>query len=241
MRAWMMSALNKIFMLLLAVALLSGCQTQAPIKDVSYAPVRPIAPPPAPRGNGSIYQAGHEIAWFEDIRAQRVGDLLTITLVENTRANKSAKSEAKKANTTSLASPTILGSVPTFDASGLFPLASNKDNTLAFELSSSNDFDGEGSASQSNALTGNITVTVIEVLPNRNLYVRGEKRIGINQGNEYIRLSGIVRMQDITPENTVESTRIADPTITYQGEGMVADANTMGWMARFFNGVFSPF
>ncbi len=232
---------TKILLLLLSALLLSGCQSQAPIKDISYAPARPIAPPPAPRGNGSIYQTGHEVAWFEDIRAQRVGDLLTITLVENTSANKSAKSAAKKANTTSLASPTILGSVPTFDVSGLFPLASNKDNTLEFELSSSNDFGGEGSASQSNALNGNITVTVIEVLPNRNLLVRGEKRIGINQGNEYIRLSGIVRPQDITPDNTVESTRIADPTISYLGEGMVADANTMGWMARFFNSMFSPF
>jgi flagellar L-ring protein precursor FlgH len=90
-------------------------------------------------------------------------------------------------------------------------------------------------------LSGNITVTVIEVLPNRNLYVRGEKRIGINQGNEYIRLSGIVRPEDITPQNTIESTRIADPTIVYVGEGMVADANTMGWLARFFNSVLFPF
>ena len=82
---------------------------------------------------------------------------------------------------------------------------------------------------------------MIEVLPNRNLIVRGEKRIGINQGKEYVRLSGIVRPQDITPENTVESTRIADPTISYVGEGMVADANSMGWLARFFNSVLFPF
>ena len=237
----MMNTLNKILLLLLGVVLLSGCQSQGPVKDFSYAPVRPIAPPPAPQGNGAIYQAGYDVAWFEDNRAHRVGDLLTVILVENTSANKSAKSAAKKSNSTSIASPTILGSVPTFNASGLIPLASNKDNTLEFELSSSKDFDGEGSASQSNALSGNITVTVIEVLPNRNLYVRGEKRIGINQGNEYLRLSGIVRPHDITPENTVESTRIADPTISYKGEGMVADANSMGWLARFFNSVLFPF
>jgi flagellar L-ring protein precursor FlgH len=225
----------------LCVSLLSGCQTHGPVRDMDYAPVRPVAPEPAPVGNGAIYQTGHEVSWFEDSRARRVGDLLTVTLVENTAANKSAKSAASKDNSISVANPTILGSTPQFDASGLLPLASNRDNNLAFDLSSASDFSGAGSASQSNALSGNITVTVIEVLPNRNLFVRGEKRIGINQGNEYIRLSGIVRPQDITPQNTIESTRIADPTIVYVGEGMVADANAMGWLARFFNSVLFPF
>jgi flagellar L-ring protein precursor FlgH len=231
----------KLLSLLSLLLLLGGCQSTGPVRDVNYAPMRPVMPPPAPEGNGSIYQAGYGIAWFEDIRAHRVGDLLTVTLVEDTSANKSAKSGAKKANSTSLSSPTILGSVPTFDAPGLIPLASNRDNTLEIGLTSSSDFSGEGSASQSNELSGDITVTVVEVLPNRNLIVRGEKRIGINQGTEYIRLSGIVRPQDITPENTVESTRIADPTITYMGEGMVADASAMGWLARFFTSIFSPF
>jgi len=226
---------------LLGMLLLSGCQSTGPVRDDRYAPARPVMPPPAPQGNGAIYQAGHEIAWFEDIRARRVGDLLTVKLVEKTSANKSAKSAAKKANTNEIKNPTILGSTPKFNATGLLPLASNKDNSLAFSTSSANDFSGEGSSSQSNALSGDITVTVIEVLPNRNLYVRGEKRIGINQGNEYVRLSGIVRPADITPENTVESTRLADPTISYVGDGMVAYANAMGWLARFFNSVLFPF
>ncbi|MDJ0807192.1 MAG: flagellar basal body L-ring protein FlgH [Gammaproteobacteria bacterium] len=236
-----MNRLSALLLILAAVSLLNGCQTQGPVRDVNYAPIRPVLPPPAPQGNGSIYQAGYEIAWFEDIRAHRVGDLLTVKLVENTSANKSAKSSAKKDNSNSISTPTILGSTPTFNATGLLPLLSNQDNTLEFELGSTNDFSGEGSASQSNALSGNITVTVIEVLPNRNLHVRGEKRIGINQGNEYIRLSGIVRPQDITPQNTVESTRLADPTISYVGEGMVADSNSMGWFARFFHSVLFPF
>lgn len=236
-----MKNISGLLILMLSGMLLGGCVSNGPIRDVNYAPIRPVMPPPAPQGNGSIYQAGYEIAWFEDMRAQRVGDLLTVELVENTSANKSANSAVTKDHSSSISSPTILGSTPTFNASGLLPLANNRDNTLEFELGSSNDFSGEGSASQSNALSGNITVTVIEVLPNRNLYVRGEKRIGINQGTEYIRLSGIVRPQDITPENTVESTRLADPTISYVGEGMIADANTMGWLARFFTSVLFPF
>jgi flagellar L-ring protein FlgH len=228
-------------LLLILLGLLSGCQSTGPKRDAAYAPMRPIAPPPMPTGNGSIYQSGYEMIWFEDIIARRVGDMLTVTLVESTQANKSATTATAKSTEMSMANPTIFGSTPQFNTPGIIPLASNKNNTLDLELSSSGSFSGDGSSTQSNALTGNITVTVVEVLPNRNLYVRGEKRIGINQGYEYVRLAGIVRPQDITPQNTVESTRIADPTISYVGEGALADANSMGWLTRFFNSVLSPF
>lgn len=221
--------------------LLSGCQSTGPKRDAEYSPIRPVMPAPMPTGNGSIYQAGYEMIWFEDIVARRVGDMLTVTLVESTSANKSATTSTAKSNELGMENPTLFGSTPQFNTPGIIPLASNENNTLEFGLSSSNDFSGDGSATQSNALTGNITVTVVEVLPNRYLYVRGEKRIGINQGFEYVRLSGIVRPQDITPQNTVESTRIADPTISYVGEGALADANSMGWLTRFFNSAFSPF
>jgi flagellar L-ring protein FlgH len=228
-------------LLLILLGLLSGCQSTGPKRDAAYAPMRPIAPPPMPTGNGSIYQSGYEMIWFEDIIARRVGDMLTVTLVESTQANKSATTATAKSTEMSMANPTIFGSTPQFNTPGIIPLASNKNNTLDLELSSSGSFSGDGSSTQSNALSGNITVTVVEVLPNRNLYVRGEKRIGINQGYEYVRLAGIVRPQDITPQNTVESTRIADPTISYVGEGALADANSMGWLTRFFNSVLSPF
>ncbi|MCU7827764.1 MAG: flagellar basal body L-ring protein FlgH [Candidatus Thiodiazotropha sp. (ex Myrtea sp. 'scaly one' KF741663)] len=230
-----------ILLALVAVVVLSGCQSTGPKRDAEYAPMRPVMPPPAPSGNGSIYQAGYEMIWFEDIVARRVGDLLTVTLVENTQANKSASTTTAKTGEVSVTNPTLFGSTPQFNVPGIIPLVSNTDNNLAFDLSSSNDFSGDGSASQSNALSGNITVTVVEVLPNRNLYVRGEKRIGINQGYEYVRLAGIVRPQDITPQNTVQSTRIADPTISYVGEGALADANSQGWLTRFFNSALFPF
>ncbi|MCU7798407.1 MAG: flagellar basal body L-ring protein FlgH [Candidatus Thiodiazotropha sp. (ex Semelilucina semeliformis)] len=230
-----------ILLALVAAFVLSGCQSTGPKRDAEYAPMRPVMPPPAPSGNGSIYQAGYEMIWFEDIVARRVGDLLTVTLVENTQANKSASTTTAKTGEVSVTNPTLFGSTPQFNVPGIIPLVSNTDNNLAFDLSSSNDFSGDGSASQSNALSGNITVTVVEVLPNRNLYVRGEKRIGINQGYEYVRLAGIVRPQDITPQNTVQSTRIADPTISYVGEGALADANSQGWLTRFFNSALFPF
>lgn len=228
--------------LLLAVAtiLVVGCNTP-PKRDPDYAPVRPIVPPPAPEGTGSIYQTGYSNFWFENVRARRVGDMLTIKLVEQTDATKKAATAVDKSNSTSITNPTVLGSTPQFNTPSLIPLASNKNNTLGMNLQSEHAFDGEGDSSQSNKLTGDITVTVIEVLSNGYLMVRGEKRIGINQGNEYVKLSGIVRPADIDSTNTVESTRLADPTIIYVGDGPVADSNVMGWLAKFFISAIMPF
>ena len=236
----MTTRLFPLSLLLLFAALLSGCNT-APVRDPAYAPIRPVVAAPKPEGNGAIYQAGYEHSWFEDMRARRVGDMLTVKLEEKTDAKKSATTEVSRSNSNSITNPTLLGSTPQFNAPGLLPLASNRDNNLGFSLESENDFSGEGDSEQNNELTGDITVTVIEVLPNGYLVVRGEKRIGINQGNEYVKLSGIVRPADIDSTNTVLSTRLADPTIVYVGDGAVADSNAMGWFAKFFISALFPF
>jgi flagellar L-ring protein precursor FlgH len=231
-----------ILVILLGAALLAGCNS-APKRDPDYAPMRPVVPPPTPVGNGAIYQSGYANAWFENIRARRVGDMLTIKLVEKTNANKKASTTVEKDNSTSVTNPTIFGTTPEFDAPGILPLplVTKKNLNLSTSLESSHDFEGEGDSSQSNELTGDITVTVYEVLPNGYLLVRGEKRLGINQGNEYIKLSGIVRPADIDSSNTVLSTRLADPTIVYMGDGPVADSNVMGWLAKFFISALMPF
>jgi flagellar L-ring protein precursor FlgH len=109
------------------------------------------------------------------------------------------------------------------------------------DLSGSRSFEGEADASQSNSLSGAITVTIADVLPNGNLVVRGEKWLTLNQGEEFIQVSGIVRPQDVTTANTVLSTQIADARITYSGKGTLADSNRMGWLARFFNSPVWPF
>jgi len=230
----------RLLILAALTLLLVGCNT-APVKDLSYAPVRPPIPAPAPEQNGAIFHAGYETAWFENLRARRVGDILSIKLAEKMKANKKAKTDVAKDSSTSIANPTILGTTPMFNAPGFLPLASNKDNNLAFGLDSSNASKGDSKSEQSNLLEGDITVTVVEVLPNGYLMVRGEKRIGINQGNEYIRLSGIVRPIDIDSTNTILSTRLADPTIIYVGDGVLADSNEMGWLSRFFVSGLFPF
>ena len=109
--------------------------------------------------------------------------------------------------------------------------------------SSANDgsFDGAGDSSQSNQLSGEITVTVAEVLPNGNLVVQGEKWLGINQGNEFVRLRGIIRPVDISATNTVQSIQVANAQLYYGGTGALQDSNTPGWLSRFFNHPVWPF
>jgi flagellar L-ring protein precursor FlgH len=170
-----------------------------------------------------------------------VGDVLTIVLVENTNATKEATTATKKENDIALENPVLLGSAVQFNIAGsndagrrLVPLQSTTGNTLDVTANSAQEFSGTGSSKQSNSLKGAITVTVSEVLPNGNLVVRGEKIVAINEGDEFVRVSGIVRPQDIRPDNSVYSTKVADARISYGGSGTVADANSHGWLSRFF-------
>jgi len=225
----------KFINLIILVAVLPGCAMMdnmgKPRHDPEYVPAQPASYQQPQNNNGSIYQAGSEIRLFEDIRARRVGDILTINLVENTNAKKQADTDIKKNNSTSVSVPTILGNA---DPS-LFGLNFNSG------LASGSDFAGESESTQNNSLSGSITVSVVDVLPNGYLKIRGEKRVRLNQGNEYIRLAGIIRPTDINPDNSVESTKIADATIMYTGEGALADSNKIGWLARFFISAVFPF
>lgn len=221
------------------VALLSGCASMQP-PQADYRPAYPPAMTPPSQTEGAIYQAGHNIALFEDIKAKRIGDTITIVLQERTQASKDAKTETSKDNAVDIANPTLLGAPLKFDTP-LLPHADGRSSNLGTSLGSNQEFKGEGTSSQGNSLTGNITVTVIDVQPNGNLVVRGEKWLTLNQGDEYIQISGIVRPVDVRTDNTVLSSQVADARITYSGKGMVADSNKMGWLSRFFASVIWPF
>jgi flagellar L-ring protein precursor FlgH len=225
----MNSLTTKILTAAIASIVLSGCNSTPPKHDPQFAPVRPVYMERTPAADGSIFQAGQEISWFEDMRARRVGDLLTVKLVEKTVGKKDATSNTSKSQDLTLDN-TLLETMNVISP-GIY------DGSLGY----SREFAGSGDADQSNQLDGSVTVSVIEVLPNGNLYVRGEKRIGINQGNEYVKLAGIVRPIDIDSSNTVLSTKIGDATIMYVGDGQVADASKMGWLARFFISAIMPF
>jgi len=229
------------FILLICAILQTACMTNTAKRDPAYAAVRPVAVPQQESHDGTIFNVSNNISLFEDYRARRPGDILTVQLQEQTDAEKETETTISKNNNNSISNPTIFGTTPQFNLPSQLPLANTKDNTLAFNLESDSDFSGQGDSDQSNKLTGNISVSVVEVLANGNLMIRGEKIITINQGNEYIRISGMINPRDIDANNSISSKRVADAQISYVGDGATNDANVMGWLSRFFISALMPF
>lgn len=211
--------------LLAALALvLIGCgstpaPTLAPESEPSYEQLRGYTPHNL---TGSIFQAGTEMVLYEDVKARRVGDILTVLLVEETSGENSADNNINQSTEMNVQTPTFGG---------------RTHPNMNIGLGSENSFNGQSGSSQSNRLNGSIAVTVHEVLPNGNLVIQGEKRIRINQGDEYIRLQGVVRTKDIGTFNTLYSTQVADARITYAGRGTNSQNTTPGWAAKI---LFSP-
>ena len=216
---------------ILALASLLGACASTPHDEPAFEPSPPVLPETAPAAAGTIYRAEGDIRLFEDIRAARVGDILTVRLIEETSASKSANTSTSKSTEATLTNPNVFGR----------PVTRNGIPLLGGTLDGETSFDGAGSSNQSNSLEGDITVTVVERYPNGNLGIRGEKWVTLNQGREFIRLSGIVRPFDVGTDNTVASTRIADAQITYSSRGALAAANRMGLFARFFNSLLSGY
>ncbi|XSG84390.1 MAG: flagellar basal body L-ring protein FlgH [Methylohalobius sp. ZOD2] len=225
--------MTMVRLIVLGIAVLSaGCNTlpeSMPRHNPAFAPAparyasRPLQP------TGSIYQAHSDMRLFENLTARRVGDILTIRLVEETDATKDSELQIQKGNNIGASAPILFGQSKIMGVE------------WESEVTTDKNYNGEGQSSQSNQLTGTVTVTVVEVLPNGNLRVQGEKRLTINDGHEYVRLAGIVRPVDIDVDNAVPSTKVADATIMYTGEGAMADVKEVGWMTRFFNSLFFPF
>lgn len=221
--------MKSLLLALLAALSLAGCVTTTPPTAVH----QPMTVRPEPRNyaaptNGAIFNVASARPLFEDRRARFVGDTLTINIAEKTQASK--KSENKTTR-----SQTVAADVPTMNN---LPFRGVLGTSLA--ASSSNNFDGKGENTSSNDFTGTITVTVIEVYPNGNLLVSGEKQIGLKEGEEFVRFSGVVNPNTVTSSNTVTSTQVADARIEFKANGFIDSAQVMGWLARFFL-TFLPF
>ncbi|MBO1746227.1 flagellar basal body L-ring protein FlgH [Stenotrophomonas sp. SI-NJAU-1] len=213
-------------------ALLGGCVIAGDVRPYpAMAPLQPIMPPQAEPTAGAIYAAGPTLQLYSDRRARDVGDLLTITLLENTTAQTSANTATNKESNLSLGTPSILGA----------PVTLGGKDILSATAKGARDFTGKGNSAQSNRLQGNVTVTVVQRLPNGNLVVQGQKNLRLNQGDELVQVQGIVRPGDISADNTVPSSRVAEARIVYGGRGPVAQSNAMGWLSRFFNSGLTPF
>jgi len=205
--------------LVLSCLLVSACASKAmPIKTSDFSPVLPPVPIEKAVADGSIYSGGINDGLFGDRKAYRVGDIITIILREKTMSQKSASNKTSRTSNNSVI-PLLLPGDPALAAG----LASNSiDNT------------GNGSTSQSNTLGGDISATVVRALTNGNLIIRGEKMITLNDGNEYIQISGMIRSEDVQPDNTVLSKRIANAEISYSGDGDYVDATKAGWGTKLF-------
>ena len=217
---------------LVAVAVLaSGC-AQVPREPLVHQPMTAraenVASAPR-RATGAIFQDGPGgSALFEDRRPRNVGDILTIVISE--RVNASKNSGASASRTGSLVA----------DFAGIPKLLGSLLDGQDAKLSGGNKLDAKGGANANNTFNGVITVTVVDVMRNGNLLVSGEKQMGINQGTEYIRFSGVVNPRTVSGNNTVPSTLVADARIEYTAKGYIDEAQHMGWMQRFFLNVM-PF
>ena len=214
----MKSALSILFVTLL----ISACTTVPPTNVH-----QPMTARPAPRqdnlaATGSIYQAGVSRTLFEDRRARYIGDTLTINIAETNSASTKSNTKINRSSSISASAGPIVG------------LPGKSFQGMELAGSSANNLDGKGESAANNVFTGTITVTVIEVLPNNNLLVSGEKQVAIGQGTEYIRLSGIVNPYFINASNSISSSQLADARIEYKESGVISEAQAMAWLARFF-------
>jgi len=221
-------------LLCLLVSVLSACKSTPtePIaaNDPFYAPAVPLEKRDQIAANGSLFSAVIANSLYSDVKARRVGDIITVRLSENTNATKSAGTSTSKDTSVDVQPITGLGANPIRIGN----------ETIQLGLNAGNEFSGDAQATQRNSLQGNISVTVVEVLPNQNLIIRGEKWLTLNNGDEYIRLTGVIRPADVTPTNEIQSTKIANARIQYSGTGSFARAQEKGWLTQFFSSTWWP-
>lgn len=213
---------------LILLVLMAGCTTTPPTNIHQPMTARPSPRLESALANGAIFQSGYSRPLFEDRRARYVGDTITVKITESTSASMKSNNKLDKTNS-SKASVSALSGLP---GKGLLG--------LNMDASSANAFSGKGEAANNNVFTGNITVTVIDVMPNGNLLVSGEKQLAIGHEQEYVRISGVINPSYVDAFNNVDSSRVADARIEYKSAGQISEGEVMGWLARFFLNVM-PF
>ena len=219
-------------MAMLMLVMVAGCQVVLPMNqplddgDGDEPTLPEHMEPPALAAPGSLYTSATSMRLFDDLKAYRPGDILTVILQESTVSSKKADTSVGKNATATIATPSVLGNT--------YP-------KLAANLSGSRSFTGKAAALQQNHLAGSVTVVVQKVLPSGALFVKGSKQVRLNQGDEVIFVSGVVRPEDVTQENQVSSLRLAQARISYTGRGDLAESNSMGWLSRILNSAWFPF
>ncbi|MEQ1662703.1 MAG: flagellar basal body L-ring protein FlgH [Thiobacillus sp.] len=209
-------------LLLIGALVLGGCGTAPSTIVQQPTSARPVMTAYPVTTHGAIYHVANHRPLFEDRRARRIGDMLTITINENTKAAKQASSNGAKSGSSDSS------------ISGITKLPLKALQGLGITASSENEYDDKSAINSSNTFNGQVTVTVVEVLPNGNLVVAGEKQVALDKGTEYIRLSGVVQPDTILAGNTVSSDKVADARIEYRTSANFDKAELMNWLGRFF-------
>lgn len=230
---------NLTFCTVFAVFFVSGCSATTPRPVVEAVPGAPSSAPGGmymklPAEEGSIFAGGSSLL-FSDQRAKRIGDTIIVDIAENTSSKVDANTDVSREST-------VEGKIP-FSAGLLDSLAAsnqyfNPANILG--ASTKNDFKGKGSSDRKGQITASIGASVVNVLPNGNVVLEGNREMTVNNETQYINVSGIVRPEDIGSDNHVKSTYLADAKISYSGSGVLADKQRPGWLARIFDKIW-PF
>ncbi len=208
---------------------ISGCSTY--VEEANNQQFKPLRPSfeefeKVEPSNGSIYSTSSSGLFSSDRRAKKVGDILSVTLSETFSSNKAVTNSSAKAD----AIGAQVGGVGVMNLAGSFGGA----------ISKTDSFSGSMATNQSNSLSGTVSATIVRVFPNGNLEIKGQKKLRITEGTEYIRLSGIIRPEDISTTNTVSSSKIAEAQIEYVGAGILDSATKPGWGSNILRAI-SPF
>lgn len=216
----------KYFVLICLV--LTACDTYVEEqRSVEFEPIylEPVEQETTESDFGGIYKKDKGNLFAMEARAHRVGDILTVSFTESFQATKSQNAATSRTSENSVTLPTVMGSI----------LPNSLGNSAELGSSGESTFSGSGSTNQSNSLTGLISVHVVRVYLNGNLEILGQKKLTLNNGDEYIRVSGIVRPSDISSDNVVQSDRIANADINYIGAGDTARTGKKGWYTKMLD------
>lgn len=200
--------------------------------DPEFAPVEPLDADKNVVPTGSLFEDSYANNLYSDIKAHRVGDIITVYLQESTSAKKKAGTSLEKKNNYNLSVDEIT-----------FPSTNATPKTIygfGGGGSQNSKFEGDSDTDQSNSLQGSITVNVTRVLSNGNLEIRGEKWLMLNNGEEFVRIKGVIRSEDVSSDNSVSSTHVANARIQYGGTGDFANTQQQGWFTSFLNGPYWP-
>ena len=229
----MHSIFSTIVLATFCVTYLSGCSTHMQNKAaLEFEPIYPneLDIPLPSNATGGIYSEAKGGLFATDKRASVIGDILTVNLSESFSATKAQTASSSKSDSFDVTMPVGLPNIVTGGFSEAGSLTSGTEQS----------FSGSGAAAQSNTLSGFLAVTVVRVHNNGNMEIAGQKKLNLNNGDEYVRLTGIIRPNDISASNLVNSSRIANAEITYVGAGQVADTGRKGWLSNAMRTI-SPF